>query len=82
MNRNVFAGRIHALATPCTPNHTPDFGAPFFYSGARGRGSVSARSETDALSPSLAKVREARFPRFNAGFANRSKQGRVIAECM
>ncbi|MBW0157591.1 dihydrodipicolinate synthase family protein [Sedimentimonas flavescens] len=38
--------------------------------------------ETDALSPSQAKFCEAQFHQFNRWFANWSKQGGVIAECM
>ena len=39
-------------------------------------------NETDALSPSQAKFCEAQFHQFNRWFANWSKQGGVIAECM
>ena len=38
--------------------------------------------ETDTLSPSQAGFCEAQFHQFNAWFANWSKQGGVIAECM
>lgn len=38
--------------------------------------------ETDALSPSQANFCEAQFHQFNRWFANWSKQGGVIAECM
>ena len=38
--------------------------------------------ETDALSPSQANFCEAQFHQFNKWFANWSKQGGVIAECM
>jgi 4-hydroxy-tetrahydrodipicolinate synthase len=38
--------------------------------------------ETDALSPSQARFCEAQFHQFNTWFANWSKQGGVIAECM
>ncbi len=39
-------------------------------------------NETDALSPSQAGFCTAQFHQFNAWFANWSKQGGVIAECM
>ena len=39
-------------------------------------------NKTDALSPSQAKFCEAQFHQFNAWFANWSRQGGVIAECM
>ncbi len=39
-------------------------------------------NETDALSPSQAGFCAAQFDQFNAWFANWSKQGGVIAECM
>lgn len=39
-------------------------------------------NETDALSPSQARFCETQFHQFNAWFADWSKQGGVIAECM